>query len=134
MGRLRSGGIATAFGSFRRRGERRVQVSISTRHGHLSGPTQEKIRDKITKLTRFHERITAAEITVDLGDEERPTVELQVTAERAGRFVASESAEQLLAAVDGAVHKLEHQLRKHKEKVTDHRIPGRRAAGEEEVE
>lgn len=106
-----------------------MQMNISTRHGHLSPQTQEKINEKVAKLTRFHERLTVAEITVDLENTERPSVEIQVTAEKAGQFVASTSAEQLLAAVDMVVHKLEQQLRKHKEKVTDHR-PGRRPVPE----
>jgi putative sigma-54 modulation protein len=111
-----------------------VQVKISTRHGHLSTPTQDKINEKVAKLTRYHERLTAAEITVDLENEMQPAVEIQVTAEKAGRFVASGSADQLLPAVDAVVHKLEQQLKKHKEKVTDHRIPGRRVAADLEPE
>ncbi len=112
-----------------------MQVNISTRHGHLSAQSQAKITEKVEKLTRFHDRLTAAEITVNLENEEHPSLEIQVTAERAGRFVASGSADQLMGAVDTVVHKLEQQLRKHKEKVTDHkRQSGKRVATEPEVE
>lgn len=97
-----------------------MQVSISTRHGHLSTATQEKITEKVIKLTRFHERITSLGVTVNLENEVRPEVEIQVTAERVSPFVASSSSEQLLAAVDATVHKLEQQLKKHREKTTDH--------------
>jgi putative sigma-54 modulation protein len=117
------------------RGEQRVQVNISTRHGHLSSPSQAKISQKVLKLARFHDRITVAEVTVDLENEEQPGVEIQVTAERAGRFVASESADQLMAAVDAVVHKLEQQLRKNKEKRTDQkRHGGKRVVAEPEGE
>ena len=37
-----------------------MQINISTRHGQLSAATQDKIREKASKLTRFHERLTAA--------------------------------------------------------------------------
>lgn len=112
-----------------------MQVNISTRHGHLSSQSQAKISDKVIKLSRFHDRITAAEVTVDLENEEHPSVEIQVTAERAGRFVASENADQLMAAVDAVLHKLEQQLRKHKEKRTDQkRHGGKRVAAEPEGE
>ena len=97
-----------------------MQVNISTRHGHIGAQTQAKINDKVAKLTRFYERLTTAEVTIDLENEERPSVEVQITAEKAGRFVASETGEQLMGVVDAVVHKLEQQLRKHKEKVTDH--------------
>jgi putative sigma-54 modulation protein len=112
-----------------------VQVNISTRHGHLSSQSQQKISDKVLKLARFHDRLTSAEVTVDLENEEHPSVEVQVTAERAGQFVARDTAEQLMAAVDAVVHKLEQQLRKHKEKRTDQkRHGGKRVAAEPEAD
>ena len=112
-----------------------MQFNISTRHGHLSPQSQEKIQEKVTKLTRFHERLTAVEVTVDLENEERPALEIQVTAERAGRFVASASGDQLMPLVDSVVQKIEQQLRKHKEKATDrHRQGNRRFSAEPEVE
>ena len=105
-----------------------MQVTISTRHGHIGAQTQAKINEKVMKLTRFHDRLTLAEITVDLENEERPSLEINITAEKAGPFVASETGEQLMGIVDSVVHKLEQQLRKHKEKSTDrHRAPGKRA-------
>jgi putative sigma-54 modulation protein len=97
-----------------------VQVNISTRHGHLGTTTQAKVTEKVSKLTRYHERLTVAEVTVDLENEEQPSLEIQVTAEKAGKFVASASAEQLMTALDTVLHKLEQQLKKHKEKSADH--------------
>ncbi len=117
------------------RGDLRVQFNISTRHGHLSPQSQQKIEEKVAKLTRFHERLSAVEVTIDLENEERPNLEIQVTAERAGRFVASGSGDQLMPLVDVVVQKIEQQLRKHKEKATDrHRQGNRRVAVEPEAE
>lgn len=98
-----------------------MQISISTRHGQLSPSTQEKISEKILKLTRFHERLSSAQVTVDLQGEERAEIEVQITAEKAGRFVAADKAENVMAALDAVIHKLEQQLKKHKEKITDRR-------------
>ena len=111
-----------------------MQINISTRHGQLSVSTQEKISEKVAKLTRFHERLTAAVITVDLNGEDRAAVEIQVTAEKAGRFVASDNSGNLMTSIDATLHKLEQQLKKHKEKVTNHRILGRRVSVESESE
>jgi ribosome-associated translation inhibitor RaiA len=55
-----------------------VQVNISARHGHLSAGTQEKITDKVEKLRRLFDRVTAIQVTVDLEHEESPSVEVQV--------------------------------------------------------
>ncbi len=103
-----------------------VQIQISTRHGHLSDETKRKFTEKLERLPRFFERVTAVVATVDLGHEERPTVELRLSAERVDDFVAIEHAETLMGALDGVVQKMEQQLRKQKEKWADHRTEGRR--------
>lgn len=104
-----------------------VQIKISTRHGHLSEATRDKLTPKLEKLSRLFERVTAIELTVDLEAKDEARVELRLNAEHKHDFVATERAADLLAAVDGVVHKVEQQLRKYKEKVQDHhRSPGLR--------
>ena len=101
-----------------------MQINISTRHGHLSDVTQAKISDKVEKLQRIFDRLTAIEVTVDLEHEESPVVDLRVSAEHKHDFVATATGGQLLGAVDGALHKLEKQLRKYKKRVQErHRSP-----------
>ena len=104
-----------------------MQVNISARHGQLSAGTQEKITEKVEKLIRLFDRVTSIQVTVDLEHEDTPSVEVHVTAEHATDFVARETAGSVFAALDGTVHKIEQQLRKHKEKrITGHRVPGRK--------
>jgi putative sigma-54 modulation protein len=101
-----------------------VQINISVRHGHVSEATQATIREKLDKLTRLYDRISAIELTVDLEHRDTPSVDLNVSAKK-HEFVATGQAENLLAAVDLAVAHMEQQLRKHKEKVQDrHRSAG----------
>jgi len=112
-----------------------VQVKISARHGHLSEATQAKITTKVERLSRLFERLTAIEVTVDLEHKDTPTVDLKVSAEHKHDFVATEQAGEMWASVDGAVHKIEQQLRKYKQKVQEnHRGPGLRQQGVSEVE
>ena len=107
-----------------------MQISISARHGHLSDATQAKIAEKLEKLTKYFERLTAVELTVDLTRRDAPSVDLRVSAEHKHDFVATEQAGELIAAVDCAMHKVEQQLRKYKEKVQDHhRTPGLKQQG-----
>ncbi len=101
-----------------------MQVTISARHGHLSSTTQDKIREKLAKLPRLHDRLSSIQVTVNLEKPEQIGLEVRVKAERAEEFVAHGEAEELIAALDGVIHKLEMQLRKHKEKVTDHKASG----------
>ncbi len=113
-----------------------MQLSISTRHGHLSEATQAKIRTKCEKIGRLFERLTAIEVIVDLKDSQRPEVDVNVSAEHKHDFVAHEQGESLWAALDACVQKIEGQLRKYKEKVQErHRHgDGRREEASAEVD
>ena len=106
--------------SFAREGKARVQINVSARHGQLSGATQSKIVSKVSRLKRYFSRLTALNVTVDLENEALPTVEIVASAEHFHDMVSREHSGQLWRSVDGAVQKLEQQLRKHKEKVLDH--------------
>jgi putative sigma-54 modulation protein len=115
-----------------------VQVQLSTRHGHLSDASQQRITAKAEKLLRIFDRLTAIEIVVDLTDSNAPRVDAMVSAEHKHDFVAHDQSDELMTSVDAVIHRLEQQLRKYKEKVQErHRIPDARrheALPESEVE
>lgn len=96
-----------------------MQINVSTRHGNLSEETREKIRAKLEKLRRYFERLSSVDLTIDLNDEERPLVDLKVSAEHKHDFVASDQSLGLFSSVDAVISKMEQQLRKYKEKVVD---------------
>lgn len=108
-----------------------MQVNIAARHGQLSPATQAKIVEKAERLNKYFDRVSAINVTVDLEHRDQHhdaiKVELQVSAEHVEDFVATEVAAELFAALDSAIHKVEQQIRKHKEKMIDgHRQPGRK--------
>ncbi len=106
-----------------------MQVNVSARHGHLSGATQSKIVSKVSRLKRYFNRLTALNVTVDLENEALPAVEIIASAEHFHDMVAHEHSGQLWRSVDGAIQKLEQQLRKHKEKVLDQKhVPATRGS------
>jgi len=98
-----------------------VQTNVSARHGHLSPATQSKIASKVARLKRYFDGITALNVTVDLQNPSLPGVEIVASAEHFHEMVSHDSSPQLWRSVDGAVQKLEQQLRKHKEKSRDHK-------------
>jgi len=111
-----------------------VQIKISARHGHLSDETQAKIKEKLEKLPRFYDRLTAIDVTVDLEHREAPDVDLRVSAEHKHDFVAVCRSVELMASLDDVIEKMEQQLRKYKQKVQDrHRGPGHRQTEAPEV-
>jgi putative sigma-54 modulation protein len=117
-----------------------VQLSITTRHGHLTEATQAKVRAKAEKLGRIFDRLMSIEIVVDLNDSLKPKVDLKVSAEHKHDFVAHEQGDSLLGAVEAALDKVEEQLRRYKERVQErHRNPEARrletpVVGEAEAE
>lgn len=100
-----------------------MQVKISARHGHLDEEVQAAISQKAEKLLHFFDRITFIEVVVDLKktQDERCPVEIIVQAEHKHDFVATEAHADVLVAFDQAMHKMEGQLRRYKEKIQDHR-------------
>lgn len=98
-----------------------MQIKVSARHGHLSPASQSKITEKVSRLKRYFNRLTALNVTVDLQNSGLPAVEIVASSEHFHDMVSHENSGQLWRSVDGAVQKLEQQLRKHKEKVRDHK-------------
>jgi putative sigma-54 modulation protein len=105
-----------------------VQVNVSARHGHLKAEDQTIIVEKVDKVRRLFDRINAIDVTVDLARLDRPSVEINVSAEHSPDFVSFAEASTVLSALDSAIGKVEQQVRKHKERVTEHKGPGHRHA------
>jgi len=96
-----------------------VQIQISTRHGHLSEESQNRITAKAEKLLKIFDRLTAIEFIFDLTDSTTPRVDLKVSAEHKHDFVAHDQSDSLMGSVDAVLHRLEQQLRKYKEKAVE---------------
>ena len=96
-----------------------MQINISTRHGHLSEATQDRLKAKAERLVRFFERVTFIELTVDLKDQQSPKVDVKLSTEHKHDFVAHSKSDNLLVAADEALQKIEKQLRKYKKQVQE---------------
>ena len=112
-------GEESRFATRTSRGEPTVQIEISTRHGHLSDESQNRIKAKAEKLLKIFDRLTAIEFIFDLTDSATPRVDLKVSAEHKHDFVAHHQSDSLMGSVDAVLHRLEQQLRKYKEKVVE---------------
>lgn len=97
-----------------------MQVAITCRHGSVNGEVHEYISRKAEKLLNYFERVTLIQVTVDFG-KDRLGVEVLVDAEHKHNFVSHETGEEVRATFDTALHKMEQQIRRYKEKLQDHR-------------
>lgn len=98
-----------------------MKFSITAKNGQVSESIQQTIENKVSKLPRFFDRTTGVDVIVDLERPDNPRVEVKVMAEETDNFYAADTSSNVLAAFDSVVRKLERQLRKHKEKLTNHR-------------
>ena len=108
-----------------------MQINLSARHGHLKQEDQQLITEKVEKIRKYYDRINSIEVTVDLERADSPHVEINVSAEGSPDFISTATAASVLVALDLAVQKVEQQVRKHKEKVTDHKGVGHKHASGE---
>jgi putative sigma-54 modulation protein len=89
----------------------------------LGSEQQRYLHDKAEKLLKYFGRLMAIEVAVD-HVKHSWEVEILVSAEHKHDFVARETGSTPEAAMDQCVHKIEHQLRRYKERVQHHKGEG----------
>lgn len=97
-----------------------MQIEISTRHGGLEPDEHRYLQEKADKLQKYFGRLVAIQVVVD-HVKHAWQVEILVSAEHKHDFVAREEGPTPQAAMDQCVHKIEHQLRRYKERVQSHK-------------
>lgn len=117
--RLAAGCFALILEQTSNGGPPAVQTTVTTRHGHLTETTQERVISKADKLQRFFDRLTAIEVIVDLKESSKPRVDIKVSAEHKHDFMAHHQSDNLMTSVESTVQKLEQQLKKYKQKLLD---------------
>ncbi len=99
-----------------------MQVAITCRHGEISEDFRNYISRKSEKLLHYFERVTSIQVTLDY-EGDRVRVEMLVDAEHKHDFVTHNetSKDEVGPCFDQVMSKMEQQIRKYKEKLTDHR-------------
>lgn len=100
-----------------------MNLTISGHHLEVTPAIREYVQNKLTRLTRHFDNIIG--ITVILGIENQTAKEKRQRAEinlhMKGKDLHAESfAEDLYAAIDTLMDKMDRQVIKHKDKVQDH--------------
>ncbi|MEE2827202.1 MAG: ribosome-associated translation inhibitor RaiA [Planctomycetota bacterium] len=97
-----------------------METTVIVKNGQLPESVQDILRHKASKLPRFFDRTTLIQVIVDMRHAQ-PNVEIIVSAEEVNDFFATDSGTNVVTAFDGALNKIEIQLKKHKEKRKGHR-------------
>jgi putative sigma-54 modulation protein len=98
--------------------------TITGKHVEITDALRAHAKDKTSKLPRFYNSINQVEVVIDGNDGGKIGVEIIARGEHSNVFVVTESGEDAYACIDLAVHKLERQLRRKKEKQRDNKHIG----------
>lgn len=96
-----------------------MRVLITGRHVGVTEAMKEYAREKIEKVEKIFGRLTKVEVTMEVGPDAH-AVEVVAAAGGHAPFVAKAQSPDMYAALDLVEEKLSSQLRKHKQKLTDH--------------
>jgi len=97
-----------------------LQFTISGKHVTITDSIRAYAEEKTSKLPRYYDGISQVEVIVDsTHGVNKVSVEIIARGEHGNLFVATEAGSDAYPCIDGAVHKLEQQLRKKKTKERD---------------
>ncbi len=98
--------------------------TISGKHIEISPDIRSHAEDKTSKLPKYYDSINQVEVIIDAGKSGIASVEVIARAEHSKVFVGKEAGEDVYRCIDLAVHKIEEQLRRRKEKERDNKHKG----------
>ena len=99
-----------------------MQITVSGRHMGISDSVREYCEKKAERLGRFFDRIRLIEVVLD-GHDGAHSAEMIVHSEGTQPFVGHEEHDDVFAAVDLMLDKVERQIRRHKERLRNRKHP-----------
>ena len=106
-----------------------ITIEFKGRHDHITERMQEHAAKKMTRLSRFGDRLVRIEVVADHAHK-NPEVELIAHLRRGAPLVAKDRGTSFSATIDLLIDKLIAQLRKQKDIRKDHKKPGAKATKE----
>ena len=95
-----------------------MQISITGHHIDITRALKDFITSKFERLERHFDGMTNIHVILNV-EKDRKTAEATIHVS-GGKVYADSQHEDMYAAIDTLVDKLDRQLKKHKEKLTDH--------------
>lgn len=95
-----------------------MQINLTGHHLAITASLKDYVEGKFRRLERHFENITQIHVILTV-EKERHKAEATLHVNRGNLFADAERPD-MYAAIDGLIDKLDRQLKKHKEKLTDH--------------
>jgi putative sigma-54 modulation protein len=95
-----------------------MQLSISGHHVETTDSLKDYINQKMQKIERHFDQVIDAHVVLDV---EKQRHKAETTLHVSGSKIHAESEnDDMYAAIDAVIDKLDRQVRKHKDKISDH--------------
>jgi putative sigma-54 modulation protein len=95
-----------------------MQINLSGHHVDITTPLRDYVNGKMERLERHFDHVIDLHVVLSV---EKLRHKAEATMHLSGGDIFADSVEEnMYAAIDSLVDKLDRQLKKHKEKVTDH--------------
>jgi putative sigma-54 modulation protein len=95
-----------------------MQLNITGQKLEVTTAMSDYVQSRISRLERYFDNVTNVHVILSV---EKLNQKAEATVHVAGgNLFADASDENMYAAIDALVDKLERQIKKHKEKLTDH--------------
>ena len=98
--------------------EKNMQLSVTGHHIEVTDSLKNYVTSKVEKIERHFDLVTDVHCILKV-EKLRHTAEATVSV-NGGKIFADSTDEDMYAAIDSLVDKLERQVRKYKEKMVDH--------------
>ena len=96
-----------------------MQINLSGHHVEITEPLRDYVTSKLSKLERYFDHVTNAHVVLTV---EKQIQKAEASLHVSGGLLFADATEQdMYAAIDAMSDKLDRQIRRHKEKLTDHR-------------
>jgi len=95
-----------------------MQLNITGHHVEITDPLRDYVTGKMEKLERYFDHVTNVHVVLSV-EKLRQKAEATIHITGNDLFADAEDAD-MYAAIDALIDKLDRQIKKHKEKVTDH--------------
>lgn len=93
-----------------------MQINVSGHHVEITEAMQNHVEEKMGKITRHFDHVTKAQVTLTVEKDERHHAEATIHVSGAD-MNASADSDDMYAAIDAMIDKLDRQVLKHKEKL-----------------
>ena len=96
-----------------------MQISVTGHHIDVTEALRNYVESKFERLERHFDHVTDVHVILGV---EKINQKAEATVQCSGaKLFAEDHKEDMYAAIDGLIDKLDRQIRKHKEKLKDHR-------------